>query len=132
MRRLPLRALALVLAVGLFTLGPSSEAQADDLPIGPIVVLGAGGASFLLGGLFALLSISAYDTAEEATTQTDAVAARDRGSTFATAGNFMFLFGSVFAMVGLGWLSIELTRSDDSSVALNIGPGSLALSGTLE
>jgi hypothetical protein len=132
MRRLPKSALALALAVGLFTLAPSSKAQADDVPVGPIVVLGAGGASLLLGGLFALLSISAYDTAEDATTQTDAVSARDRGATFATAGNFMFLFGSVFAMVGLGWGSVELTRDDDSSVALRIGPGSLALEGTLE
>jgi hypothetical protein len=125
-------ALLLVLAVGLFVGAPSSEARADDIPVGPVVVLGVGGGSFLLGGLFALLSVSAYDTAETAVTQTDAISARDRGSTFATAGNFAFLLGGVFTLIGLGWGSVELVRGDSSDVALRIGPGSLALDGTFD
>jgi hypothetical protein len=95
----------------------------------PLVVAGAGAAAVAVGGVFALLSASAYDDADEATVHEDAVVHRDAGAANAARANALFVVGASLVTIGLTWAAVEIGAPDDAT-RVSVGPGSVSLRGT--
>jgi hypothetical protein len=115
----------------------AAPAHAEDVEPpspAPFVVLAAGGIAILGGGLFALMSSGASSGAMDATSHADAVAANGNAQTFAHVANALLVTGAALALLGAGWMTVELTRAERQGGAatahLDLGPTSLTLRGT--
>jgi tetratricopeptide (TPR) repeat protein len=76
----------------------------------PVVVLAAGGAGLVIGGIFGGLAMSENHTQNAATTsQLDGQNAHDRAGSFAVASEVGFIAGGVLAAVGVVWLILDRT-----------------------
>lgn len=125
--------LALLLTVGAPTAACAEDHDVEPPSIAPFVVLGAGGVAILGGGLFALMSAGAHSSAMNATSHADAVGANGDAQTFAHVANALLVTGGALALLGLGWMTVELTRATRQGGAtayLDVGPASLTLRGS--
>jgi len=124
-----------LLAVAVLSLVGTQVAEAQDPPsMAPLVVMGVGGVSLIFGGVFAGLAASAYDSAESDPNHESAAGSVSSGDTFTTLSNTMLVLGGSLLLLGIGWTSVEFSRPSRTGMTarLDIGPGSLSLSGTFE
>jgi hypothetical protein len=123
---------ALALAIVAFT---SSAAEAQEAPsTAPLVVMGVGGVGLVFGGVFAGVAAGAYDSAENDPVHESAAGSVNTGDTFTTLSNAMLVIGGSLLLFGIGWTAVEFTRPSrtGATARLDIGPGSLSLSGTFD
>jgi tetratricopeptide (TPR) repeat protein len=95
---------------------PEASPQVVVLPrspsVVPIVILAAGGAGLIAGGIFGGLALGENSTQNAPTTsQQDGQSAHDRASTFAVASDIGFIAGGVLAAAGVVWLILDRTHA---------------------
>jgi tetratricopeptide (TPR) repeat protein len=96
---------------------------------GALIVTGVGAATLVTGIVFGVLSGSARgDAVSDPVHETSGQSFRD-AETYATVANVSLVIGGVLAAAGLTWLFLDLALAEDDSVALRVGPGSVALTG---
>ena len=98
----------------------------------PWVFAGIGAAVMVAGAVPGALAIARRDDANRAPNHAAAVAALSDADGLATATNVLFVAGGVLLLGGVIWGSVDLVSSSgsQSSASLQIGPASLALTGT--
>ncbi len=125
------------MAVVVFSSSPA-PAQAQDPPSpAPLVVMGVGGVGLAFGGIFAALAGSAYDSAENDPVHETAAGSVATGDSFTTLSNVMLVLGGSLLLFGISWTAVEFTRpsrtgASGNTARLEIGPGSVSLSGTFD
>ncbi|HEY1553767.1 MAG TPA: hypothetical protein VGF94_02980 [Kofleriaceae bacterium] len=97
---------------------PADEPKPEWRELGPWVVIGAGGAAALAGGVFGWRAQANHDDAEHEPVQQTAVALQDSATRDARIANVLFVAGGAAALVGAVWEYFEWRAGDRMPSAL--------------
>ncbi len=109
----------------------STSTQSDGPGIAPWLLIGGGGAVAVAGLVLTLVGngqIADVEDAERGSMWSSVEGKADSGPTLATTGVVMLTLGVASAAVGVVWM---LSASGEDHVEMVIGPGAIAIAGTL-
>ncbi len=107
----------------------ASEGESRNASEGGLVLAIAGGILALGGGALLIATAVEIESASNAETWAELMGPYDRVPILSAAGVIALSLGGAIAAVGIGWI-VSSGSSDEPSVALRVGPGSLSLTGS--
>lgn len=111
------------------TPAPAAPAGSGGAGWVPWLVVGAGGACLIAGGVFGFLAKQRHDDASNASSARAADDAQRTAQTFATIANVGFVAGAVLAAGGVTWLLVTPKKRQGGELAVTVGPGAVRLGG---
>ncbi|MBW2456034.1 MAG: hypothetical protein JRI68_16065 [Deltaproteobacteria bacterium] len=118
--------------------GDADHPLGESLPVGPIVLLGFGGAALIVGGVTGALALDReeelHDRCPTNPCPPENEALEDDATVFATVSTVGFVVGGAAVAGGLAWLLFGSSDSDDELSRLRLqpvlGPTSWGIGGT--
>jgi tetratricopeptide (TPR) repeat protein len=97
----------------------------------PWIVAAVGGAGIAVGGVFGVLALSSHDDAESAPSQAETETLQADAEDRALIANVAFAAGGAVLAIGVVWGLVDVLTLDSESIAVAIGPSSIAFEARL-